>query len=444
MMRSFPDIPDDKLRAIEAPTLVMLGDQDVILPEHAVRLAQLVTHGQLAIFPGAQHGAYLGAAEVAARAGPQLLDLGVKTLETFLADPIARLSRMAAVYRGPVKVVFAVALSSSSPWPRARTRRTSSCGRSRRRPARRSRRSTRTTAPSCGAATGCRPRREKGVLIIQHGLRDHSDNYDHLARRAAAAGFSVWAADLRGHARSAGPRVAPDPWHDYIDDFDQFIGIVRAAEPGQPIFLIGHSMGGAIVAMEVAEHEAEARGRDPVGAGAQPRRAAARRRVGAAVRRDRAGPRRDEPRSRGVLDRSGVGKAMVKDALVEQGAGPARTAAGSPMATAEIFEHIDQLHVADPRAPRHRGSADRAVGQPRADRDRAVDRQDAADLRRLRARPRPRAEGREVEDDIARAGSRATPAARGRLHGSRAAAIYAGALRGDPAGTLTALSSAAA
>ncbi len=32
---------------------------------------------------------------------------------------------------------------------------------------------------------------QKGVLVIQHGLRDHSDNYDHLARRAAAAGFSV-------------------------------------------------------------------------------------------------------------------------------------------------------------------------------------------------------------------------------------------------------------
>ena len=32
MMKSFPDIPEDKLRGIEAPTLVMLGDQDVILP----------------------------------------------------------------------------------------------------------------------------------------------------------------------------------------------------------------------------------------------------------------------------------------------------------------------------------------------------------------------------------------------------------------------------
>jgi pimeloyl-ACP methyl ester carboxylesterase len=84
MMKSFPDIPDDKLRAIEAPTLVMLGDQDVILPEHAVRLAQLVKHGQLAIFPGAQHGAYMGVAE--SPRDPRLFDLGIKTLERFLAE----------------------------------------------------------------------------------------------------------------------------------------------------------------------------------------------------------------------------------------------------------------------------------------------------------------------------------------------------------------------
>jgi pimeloyl-ACP methyl ester carboxylesterase len=84
MMKSFPDIPDDKLRAIEAPTLVMLADQDVILPEHAVRLSKLVKHGQLAIFPNAQHGAYLGVAE--SPHDPRLLDLGVKTLERFLAE----------------------------------------------------------------------------------------------------------------------------------------------------------------------------------------------------------------------------------------------------------------------------------------------------------------------------------------------------------------------
>lgn len=84
MMTSFPDLSDDAVRAIAAPTLVMLGDQDVILPEHAVQLAELVPHGQLAIFPASGHGTYLGVAE--APEDPQLFELGVATLERFLAE----------------------------------------------------------------------------------------------------------------------------------------------------------------------------------------------------------------------------------------------------------------------------------------------------------------------------------------------------------------------
>jgi pimeloyl-ACP methyl ester carboxylesterase len=84
MMRSFTDLSEDQLHAIEAPTLVMLGDQDVILPEHAVQLAKLVKHGQLAILPGAQHGAYLGVAE--SPPSPRLVDIGLATIENFLAE----------------------------------------------------------------------------------------------------------------------------------------------------------------------------------------------------------------------------------------------------------------------------------------------------------------------------------------------------------------------
>ena len=85
MMKSFTDLSDDQLRAIQAPTLVMLGDRDVVLPEHAVQLAKLVKRGQLAILPGAQHGTYLGVAE-SAPPSPRLLDLGFATIEGFLAD----------------------------------------------------------------------------------------------------------------------------------------------------------------------------------------------------------------------------------------------------------------------------------------------------------------------------------------------------------------------
>jgi pimeloyl-ACP methyl ester carboxylesterase len=83
MMRGFTDLPEERLRAIDAPTLVMLGDRDVILPEHALRLAKLVKHGELAIFPGVQHGTYLGVAE-SPPPSPPLFDFTVATLERFL------------------------------------------------------------------------------------------------------------------------------------------------------------------------------------------------------------------------------------------------------------------------------------------------------------------------------------------------------------------------
>lgn len=54
-MRDFKDIPDEALRGIQAPTLIVVGDADVIRPEHAVELFRLLPHAQLAVFPGTDH-----------------------------------------------------------------------------------------------------------------------------------------------------------------------------------------------------------------------------------------------------------------------------------------------------------------------------------------------------------------------------------------------------
>jgi acylglycerol lipase len=275
---------------------------------------------------------------------------------------------------------------------------------------------------------------EKGVLIIQHGLRDHSDNYDHLARRAAAAGFSVWAMDLRGHARSAGPRVAPDPWLDYVTDMDQLVGIVSAAEPGQPIFLMGHSMGGAIMAVEVVEHRHPFAGlilSAPVlNLGVPPFVVASARMLGMIA--PSFGAMTLDP---GSFSRDpAVGKAMVKDPLVEQGAGPARTAAGLADATARVFEHLDRFTL--PILALH-GTADQLTAPSGS---RALIERAPSQDKTLKIYPGfshdlvHEPDGVRVEDDIL--------AWLGAHTGGPAIAatpIYEGALRGDPAGSLTAL-----
>jgi len=54
-MRDFKDIADDAIRGVIAPTLVVVGDADVIRPEHAVELFRLLPRAQLAVLPGTDH-----------------------------------------------------------------------------------------------------------------------------------------------------------------------------------------------------------------------------------------------------------------------------------------------------------------------------------------------------------------------------------------------------
>jgi len=58
-MLAFKDIPDESIRAIQAPALVIVGDKDVIRPEHALELSRTLPHARLCILPGT-HGSYLG------------------------------------------------------------------------------------------------------------------------------------------------------------------------------------------------------------------------------------------------------------------------------------------------------------------------------------------------------------------------------------------------
>lgn len=58
-MVGFKDIPDTLIKGIQAPSLVINGDVEPILAEHAVLLFRTLPHARLAIFPG-QHGEYIG------------------------------------------------------------------------------------------------------------------------------------------------------------------------------------------------------------------------------------------------------------------------------------------------------------------------------------------------------------------------------------------------
>jgi pimeloyl-ACP methyl ester carboxylesterase len=58
-MAAFKDIPDEKIKAIQAPALVINGDNDVVRAEHALELSRTLPHARLAILPSG-HGDYIG------------------------------------------------------------------------------------------------------------------------------------------------------------------------------------------------------------------------------------------------------------------------------------------------------------------------------------------------------------------------------------------------
>ncbi|HEX6847749.1 MAG TPA: alpha/beta hydrolase [Chitinophagaceae bacterium] len=58
-MLSFKDWKDEDLASIKNPALVIAGDKDVVMPEHTVKMSQVLPEAQLLILPGT-HGSFIG------------------------------------------------------------------------------------------------------------------------------------------------------------------------------------------------------------------------------------------------------------------------------------------------------------------------------------------------------------------------------------------------
>ena len=102
--------------------------------------------------------------------------------------------------------------------------------------------------------------RPLAVLHVVHGMAEHSDRYRRLAETFCGAGVEVWAADMRGHGRTAGAE-ANDPGKGgllgHCHDADAFDAVtrdlmeinaqIRASRAGVPLFVMGHSWGSFVV-----------------------------------------------------------------------------------------------------------------------------------------------------------------------------------------------------
>lgn len=52
-----PDFTREQLQSIAAPTLRIIGDRDIVRPEHAVEMFNTIPAAQLCVVPNAGHGA---------------------------------------------------------------------------------------------------------------------------------------------------------------------------------------------------------------------------------------------------------------------------------------------------------------------------------------------------------------------------------------------------
>lgn len=86
-----------------------------------------------------------------------------------------------------------------------------------------------------------------GMVVVVHGLAEHSGRYEWLASRLTAAGYAVFGYDARGHGRSPGPRGHADRYELLRDDLDRMIDRAVEEFPSDRRFLYGHSLGGGLV-----------------------------------------------------------------------------------------------------------------------------------------------------------------------------------------------------
>lgn len=97
----------------------------------------------------------------------------------------------------------------------------------------------------------------RAILLLAHGLAEHSGRYDEFASFIADAGIATYALDLPGHGKSDGKRGHVRDFQEYTDAVGALLSLARQAHPNIPFVLFGHSMGGLIAADFLLQHQEE-------------------------------------------------------------------------------------------------------------------------------------------------------------------------------------------
>ncbi|XP_021502555.1 monoglyceride lipase isoform X2 [Meriones unguiculatus] len=93
----------------------------------------------------------------------------------------------------------------------------------------------------------------KALIFVSHGAGEHCGRYDELAQMLKGLDMLVFAHDHVGHGQSEGERMVVSDFQVFVRDVLQHVDTVQKDYPEVPVFLLGHSMGGAISILAAAE-----------------------------------------------------------------------------------------------------------------------------------------------------------------------------------------------
>jgi alpha-beta hydrolase superfamily lysophospholipase len=108
------------------------------------------------------------------------------------------------------------------------------------------------------------PDSPKGIVLVLHGMSEHSGRYRRFAEALAGAGYAVYADDHRGFghtAASTGPGLAGPRGFDGVLDSIHAVQERALHDVGElPVVVFGHSMGSMFAQVYAQEHASELAG----------------------------------------------------------------------------------------------------------------------------------------------------------------------------------------
>lgn len=99
-----------------------------------------------------------------------------------------------------------------------------------------------------------RQKMPRAILLLIHGLGEHSGRYQHVAEYFTHKNIGVLGCDRVGHGKSGGKRGHVKKYKYLFDDIEQLHAEATRRYPKVPVFLYGHSMGGGLVIDYMLRH----------------------------------------------------------------------------------------------------------------------------------------------------------------------------------------------